>query len=65
MLYSADVGNLGAGAVRMVEGPDGSRVSGVIGGDDSIYIGDAEFTDEQPADDTEATEQPADDAKTT
>lgn len=65
VLYSAGVGNLGAGAVRMVEGPDGSRVSGVIGGDDSIYIGDAEFTDEQPADDTEATEQPADDAKTT
>jgi len=39
----------------MTDGPDGSRVSGIISGDETVYIGDAEFTDEQGEDDSHDT----------
>lgn len=55
VLYTLAAGELAEGAVRVAEGPDGVRVSGVIAADEGIFIGDAQFTDEQP--DEEAGEE--------
>lgn len=53
VLYTASAGSLGAGAARIVENADGTRVSGVIGSEDSVFIGDTQFTDEQPEDEAD------------
>ncbi len=36
---------------RIVDSPSGTQVSGIIASDEGIFIGDAQITDEQPADD--------------
>ena len=48
VLYTLGAGEAAEGAVRVAEGPEGVRVSGVIATDEGIFIGDAQFTDEEP-----------------
>lgn len=47
VLYTAT----GGGVARVAETPEGTRVSGVIDSTNGVFIGDAQFTDEQPVDD--------------
>jgi hypothetical protein len=50
VLYTAAVGDIAGGVARVAQNQDGSRVSGVLAVGDGVYIGDAQFTDEQPID---------------
>jgi uncharacterized membrane protein len=65
VLYTAGAGDLAAGAARIADGPEGTRVSAVLSDGEGLLIADAEFTDEQledAVDDAPATdaEKPAD-----
>lgn len=50
VLYSAHAGQGTAGLARVAETAAGMRVSGVLADEESVYIGDAVITDEEPTD---------------
>jgi uncharacterized membrane protein len=49
VLYTVGGGSTVAGAARIVDSPTGAQVSGIIATDEGIFIGDAQITDEEPA----------------
>lgn len=51
VLYTVGGGANVAGAARIVDSPTGTQVSGIIASDEGVFVGDAQITDEQPADD--------------
>lgn len=47
VLYTAASGPEAAGVARVAESPAGAQVSGILVSDDGVFIGDAQFTDEE------------------
>lgn len=48
VLYTAIDDGSSAGVARVAESPEGTQVSGVLAGEDGVFIGHAQFTDEEP-----------------
>jgi len=47
VLYTAGEGAMGAAAARIAQSPEGARVSGIVAGDDGVFIGDAVIANEE------------------
>ncbi|MFO7632002.1 MAG: DUF1269 domain-containing protein [Caldilinea sp.] len=60
VLYTAIDGPTAAGVARVAETAEGAQVSGVIVGEDGIFIGDAQFTEEAPVDEDSGEIEPTD-----
>jgi uncharacterized membrane protein len=59
VLYTAAGSALGAGMARVADTPEGVAVSGLLMDEEGVFISDAQFTYEEPAEDTtEEEEQP-------
>lgn len=50
VLYTAAEGVSGAGVMRAAESPEGVQVTGIAVSDEGIFIGDAQFTNEESID---------------